>query len=109
MGEGKMKRGEVLCSIIAQPITFLSFFHLIQAIGTHCSNKLKLIVTTVCNSPFQQYETHRLKSSSFSPLPSPINPPLSVLKISINTLALIFFTTYLFTLIFLPSLDTKGG
>jgi hypothetical protein len=47
MGEGKMKRGEVLCSIIAQPITFLSFFRLIQAIGTHCSNKIKLIVPTV--------------------------------------------------------------
>ena len=47
MGEGKMKRGEVLCSIIVQPITFLSFFRLIQAIGTHRSNKIKLIVPTV--------------------------------------------------------------
>ena len=46
MGEGKMERGEVLCSIIAQPMTF-SFFRLIQAIGTHCSNKIKLIVPTV--------------------------------------------------------------
>ena len=47
MGEGKMERGEVLCSIIAQPITFLSFFRLIQAIGTHCSNSMKLIVPAV--------------------------------------------------------------
>ena len=53
MGEGKMERGEVLCSIIAQPITFLSFFRLIQAIGTHCSSSMKLTVPIRRNSLFQ--------------------------------------------------------